>query len=79
MNEELLKAYRQGYRDGREDTKKEMNYQNYPPTYYGTSSVGGYGTVGATPMTGVPTGGMSYAVNGGFTVDDRTDNLYNGC
>ena len=64
---EWQQAYRQGYRDGRADEKKEMNYTNYPPVYWGgTGGPVTAGTVSVDPRTsimGTPTGGLSYAVN----------------
>ena len=75
MNEELLKAYRQGYRDGREDAKKEMNYQNFPPVYYGGIGTGSNPT-GSAGM-GTPTGGLSYSMNDHFVTGMSHDNV--GC
>jgi hypothetical protein len=45
-NEEWKKAYREGFADGYAAAKKEMNYQNFPPVYYG----------GSTPNGPIPTG-----------------------
>ncbi len=74
-NEEWRQAYRQGYRDGRDDAEnKKMNYQNFPPVYYGgaTPKPSGYSTV-----MGTPTGGLSYAMNEHFVTGMSVDNV--GC
>ena len=61
-NEEWRQAYRHGYRDGRDDAKKEMNYTNYPPVYYGGATPNGPIPRGSAVM-GTPTGGLSVAIN----------------
>ncbi len=70
INEEWKKAYREGFADGYAAAKKEMNYLNFPPVYYGGSTPNGpnprAGTVSNDPRTavmGTPTGGLSYAIN----------------
>lgn len=70
INEEWKKAYKEGFADGYAAAKKEMNYTNYPPVYYGGSTPNGpiprAGTVSNDPRTavmGTPTGGLSYAMN----------------
>ena len=73
-NEEWKKAYREGFADGYAAAKKEMNYQNFPPVYYGgaTPKPSGYSTV-----MGTPTGGLSYAMNEHFVTGMSVDNV--GC
>ncbi len=62
INEEWKKAYRDGFADGYAAAKKEMNYQNFPPVYYGGSTPNGPIPRGSAVM-GTPTGGLSYAIN----------------
>ena len=97
-NEDWKKAYKEGFSDGYAAAKKELNYQNFPPVYYGGVGVrtndphapvlGTPTTAGgfvSSPVSGVPTGGLntkdprSYAINGGFTVNNTGEDLYNGC
>jgi hypothetical protein len=62
INEEWKKAYKEGFADGYAAAKKEMNYQNFPPVYYGGSTPTGPIPRGSAVM-GTPTGGLSYAIN----------------
>ncbi len=80
INEEWKKAYKEGFADGYAAAKKEMNYANYPPLYYGGSTPNGPIPRGSAVM-GPPTGGLSYAMNEkkeehfvtGMTVQDIGD------
>lgn len=74
INEEWKKAYKEGFAEGYAAAKKEMNYTNYPPVYYGgsTPNPNAYSTV-----MGTPTGGLSYAMNEHFVTGMSVDNV--GC
>lgn len=62
-NEEWKKAYREGYRDGRDDADKKMNYTNFPPVYYGGVATGINPRPGADTVTGSISGGLRYTIN----------------
>jgi hypothetical protein len=91
-NEEWKKAYREGFADGYAAAKKEMNYQNFPPVYYGGATPTGPiprgsavmgtpvtagGYVSDPPVASVPTGGLSYSLNEHFVTGMSVDNV--GC
>lgn len=70
MTNEWKQAYREGFSDGYAAAKKEMNYTNYPPVYYGGvakasgPNISSSGTVSIDPrasIMGTPTPG--YAIN----------------
>jgi len=59
-NTEWKNGYKEGFADGYAAAKKELNYRNYPPVYWGTPN---YGADWNKPYCGTPTGGLSYSMN----------------
>jgi hypothetical protein len=54
MNNDWKSAYKEGFADGYAAAKKEMNYQNFPPVYWGTGAAVSMGTIpGRDPKASV--------------------------
>ena len=72
MNEEWKKVYREGFADGYAAAKKEMNYLNFPPVYYG--GVGSAGTKVNDPRAAV----MGTPPYPGYAVNNTPEHFVTG-
>lgn len=53
-NEEWKRAYKEGFSEGYAQAKKDMNYLNFPPVYWGTGPAVSVGTIpGRDPKASV--------------------------